>query len=955
MKPDRFARLKEIIFEATNLSEEERKTYLDEVCKDDPELRKEVEAVFAHESDQHEILKIGGAISFEPEAPSEPLDIIGHTLSHFRIDEKIAEGGMGVLYKATDLNLHRPVAIKVLRQDLLAHPGTRERFVREARSASALNHPGIVTVHEIDVDSGVDFIAMEYVEGRTLDEIIPPEGLSLESASSYALEVVEALQAAHEKGIVHRDLKPSNIMITYDNKVKILDFGIAKRLYPAPDDGTGEQPDTEITRLGGVIGTLRYLSPEQASGENVDHRTDIWSFGIILYEIVTGKLPFAGESKQDVVSAILNKAPVPMTDLRSGVPVALEAIVGKCLEKDRDERYQSAQELQSDLRKLQHSLAAGTAEVRPGAWKWKKDVIARRWSWMIALVAIVVVIAWVFIRDFSTLSEPPPPQRKMLVVLPFENLGSPEDEYFADGVTEELTARLASIGELGVIARTSAMKYKETNKTIRQIGEELGVEYILEGTIRWQRTNGGSRVRVTPQLIRVSDEIHLWAEVYEKNMIDIFQVQSEIASQVAENLNITLISSEQQAIEGMPTENPDAYHAYLRGLEYSKRDLKWSSTEEDYLMAVRMFERATQLDNTFALAYAKLSLSQRNLYHFCYHPKESLEKARDAAQKALELEPDLPDAHLAMGYYYYSLKNYDSALEEIRVANQLRLNDADILEAVAGVQRRSGDFEAAAETFEKASILNPHNVDLVYSIGETYMFLRDYQKVETYFNRVLSLAPDHLWAHQNKAANYVLWTGNTKKGREIVMQMPGELALPLAGYDTLEREYQSALSRYNSIHENIFNELNTLIPKALLIADIYKYMNQPKLAHAFYDSARIILEISLEENPDDNRIYSSLGMAYAGLGFKEDAIRMGETAVQLMPISRDALIGPQRIEDLAIIYTMVGEYDTAINQLEYLLSIPSCVSVHYIRVNPTWDPLRDHPRFQRLIAEGGEN
>jgi non-specific serine/threonine protein kinase len=881
----------------------------------------------------------------------------GRTLSHFRIEEKIASGGMGVLYKATDLKLDRNVAIKVLRSDLLSHPDIRQRFVREAKAASALNHPGIVTVHEIDTDSGIDFIAMEYVEGRTLDEMVTPEGMPIESVTGYALQMVEALRVAHEKGIVHRDLKPANVMITEDDGVTILDFGIAKRLYPAPGDGTEVVPQTQITQAGGVIGTLRYLSPEQASGSEVDHRTDIWSFGVMLYEMVTGQLPFLGEDNQEVIRAILSDAQASITSLRSDVPEMLERIIEKCLAKDRTDRYQTAGDLEADLSELRQAMATGAAEIQPATVKVAKGLLARRWPLVAGFAAIALIVTAVIVKDFTPFNQPTAPQRKMIVVLPFVNLGSPEDEYFADGITEELIARLASIRELGVIARTSAMQYKETDKTIHQIGEELGVEYVLEGTIRWQQTDGVSRVRVTPQLIRVSDEIHLWAEVFEKDLMDIFQVQSEIATRVAENLDITLLGPERKAIEAIPTDNPDAYQAYLRGLEYLQRVGSMATAyldfEEDAQMAITMFDRAIRLDPSFALAYAALSRSHFAPYFwFKDHTEARLSLMKDSAERALELGPNLPESHLAMGTYHLALRDYDNALEEYSMASKLRPNDADVITAIAYVQRRQGEHEAAVENLEKAFELNPQNVGLLLEIGENYMGQGDPQRADAYYNRAISLAPDFPGGYVRKAWNYCHWNGDLEKARAVLEQTPGgsDLIMEyLIYFDWFERKYQSALDRLKSMKIDAFETPENIFPRTLLIAEIYLSMGQNELCRTYADSARLFLESELEERPDDRRIYHSLGFAYACLGRKEEAIRMGEMAVQSTTISQDPLIGSNALFFLAQIYFIVGEYDAAIDKLEYCHEIGH-VSIPFLRIAPTFDLLRDHPRFQQLIA-----
>jgi serine/threonine-protein kinase len=431
-------------------------------------------------------------------------------------------------------------------------------------------------------------------------------------------------------------------------------------------------------------------------------------------------------------------------------------------------------------------------------------------------------------------------------------------------------------------------------------------------------------------------------------MMDIFQVQSEIATQIALNLDITLLESDRHSIETMPTESPEAYQIFLRGLEYFKRI---DASEEDNLMAINLFERAISLDTTFALAYVNLSESHWRLYHFYHYPEENLSKSRDAAQKALELRPDLPESHLAMGLYHYGLKEYDKALEEMEIASQISPNNIAVLKGIAYVQRRRGNFETAVENLEKALELDPQDMELIGAIGEIYIPLRDYQKANAYFDRVISLAPDHIGSYDYKAWNYVYWKGDLEKARETLKQMPVKANWSLAHIDLLDRNFQLALDRYTSIQATAFDNQIMYFPTALAIATIYEHMGQLELSHAFYDSAQSLLEAKLKNQPDDNRIYSSLGIAYAGLDLKEEAIHAGEYAIQLMPVSQDAMIGPLRVVDMAYIYANVGEYDDAIDLLEYLLSIPCEVSVSLLRLDPKWDPLRDHPRFQKLIAE----
>jgi serine/threonine protein kinase len=442
------------------------------------------------------------------------MDMIGQTISHYKILSKLGEGGMGVVYKAEDLKLGRSVALKFLTSSIVDDK-TRQRFVHEARAASALEHPNICSIHEIDESpDGQMFIVMPCYEGESLAAKIERGPLKLDEAAEIAIQVASGLSKAHEKGIIHRDIKPGNIFMTSDGLAKIVDFGLAKLAT-----------QTKLTRSGMTTGTVAYMSPEQARGEEVDHRTDIWSLGVALYEMVTGRLPFRGEHEPAVVYSIMNEEPEPVTGVRTGVPMELERIIRKCMAKSPGERYQHADEVVADMRRMGKALAA-PAPTRPQEFRTGlRPRRGRPWLWVAALAVVVVVVVGVLSRYRAPSRVAPVSERKMLAVLPFVNLGSAEDEYFAAGITEEITSRLATIRELGVISRTSAVHYAGTNKTIKQIGAELDVQYILEGTVRWARApEGTSRVRITPQLIRVSDDTHLWSEPYDRVVEDIFEI-----------------------------------------------------------------------------------------------------------------------------------------------------------------------------------------------------------------------------------------------------------------------------------------------------------------------------------------------------------------------------------------------------------------------------------------------
>jgi serine/threonine-protein kinase len=566
----------------------------------------------------------------------------------------------------------------------------------------------------------------------------------------------------------------------------------------------------------------------------------------------------------------------------------------------------------------------------------------------------MVTAVWVLSRYVVPEFRGRQPERKMLVVLPFENLGSAEDEYFADGVTEEITARLAGIQALGVIARKSAIQYKETEKTIQQIGEELGVEYLLEGTIRWQRATGDqNQVRVTPQLIRISDGTHLWADVYQAELTDIFQVQSDIAEKVAEELGVALLDTERQAIVSKPTENLEAYRAYLRGF-----DLYWRQTDffkENYDLAIQMFERAVELDPEFALAYANLSQVHSFMYTAGFDRSEERQAlAKAAADRALELQPDLPDAHLALGFYHYWCHlEYDEALSEFAIAERGRPDDPRVLEASTFVLRRQGRYAEAVEKLETSFKLSPRDAELAGNIAYAYTALRDYPKALRYVETSIALIPDQASDYVGKALIYLLWKGDTKSARAILDDVPRSIddAVYTGWFwlEMLDRDYDEALRRIDAISAEYFEDHSRLIPWTQMAGMVYRFQGNEKLARVSFDSARVILEREVKLRPDDYRVRGQLGIVYAGLGNKEDAVREGMRAVELLPITRDALIGPDRIEDLAVIYTIVGEYEAALDQIEYLLSIPCIFSVQVLRMDPRWDALRDHPRYSRIV------
>ena len=555
--------------------------------------------------------------------------MIGRTLSHYRVTAKLGSGGMGVVYEAEDTSLGRHVALKFLPAEFAQDAAMLERFQREARAASALNHPGICTVHAIDQHEGQHFIAMELLEGRTLSERIRSGPFDLPQLLDLGIQMADALESAHSKGIVHRDIKPANIFINSREQAKILDFGLAK--IETRRSGHSEAPTTaradELTRAGTTIGTVSYMSPEQARAQLTDARTDIFSLGAVLYQMATGTLPFQGDSSAVIFEAILNRDPVPVQQLNPALPAEFDRILGKALEKDRNLRYQSATELKTDLLRLKRDIDSGG---RHGAESSGRRAAA------------------------AALPE------KSVAVLFFENLsGVKEDEYLRDGVTEDIITELSKIRGLKIFSRATVLAYRDKPVTPAVIGQQLNAAFVLTGSLR----RAGARLRINTQLIDTRTDFPRWSERYDREMKDVFEVQDEIARKIAEALRITLSPQEEQALAAKPTEDMQAYDLYLRGKSYARR-----LTRQDLEFALQMFENAVAIDSNFALAHAAIAnVCAQYHYHYDRAP-HWLERALAAAKRASELRQDVPEVQVAEGWILYAAEKYDEASDRVRKA-----------------------------------------------------------------------------------------------------------------------------------------------------------------------------------------------------------------------------------------------------------------------------------------------
>src|SRR6266536_3542057 len=721
MTPARFQTIEEIYRAALDQQPDQIRAFLDRACKGDELLRRKVEALLSSRQRADGFIE-SSAVSLAAKLiqNGHGQSLVGETIGHYKISKRIGTGGMGDVYLATDITAGRKAALKLLPTRFTGDAERLKRFQQEARALVGLNHPNIVTVYEIGEDRSTHYIASELIEGETLHQRLARGPMETDEVVDVAIQVASALAVAHEAGIVHRDIKPENIMLRPDGYVKVLDFGIAKlaesAFAEATADGAGSATLAE-TNLGSILGTVRYMSPEQTCPAvgGIDKRTDIWSLGVVLYEMLTGHAPFTGNTPQDIMSSILEKEPPPLTSYVAHIPAELQQIISKTLRKDCEERYRSAHDLLQALKGLRHKLEVEAELERTTAaasWqRWTQSPTALALVLLVAALALALPFYWH--RNPTTASPP----EKSIAVLPFENLSEEKaNAYFAEGIQNEILKRLATVNDLKVISRTSTAKYQSKPDNLKTVAQELGVATLLEGAVQ----KAGDKVRINVQLIDAHTDSHLWAKSYDRDFKDVFAVESEVAQEITDALQAKLSPSESHALAYIPTQDAEAYDLFLKG-EYQLRVAESVSGVEAYARAEAFYRQALARDPKFAQAYSQLAYSLLSRHWFVSRlaPAE-LAEVKSMIDRALELAPDSPEAHLALGvFHYWGQRQYDAALAEFHRTLELQPNNAKARQNYAWIYRRQGKWEPALAEAKLAQELDPRDAAIPANIALT--------------------------------------------------------------------------------------------------------------------------------------------------------------------------------------------------------------------------------------------
>lgn len=948
MTPIQIETVKEIFHAAVECEPHRLGEFLDERCADDPVLRAKVEELLAAHRQAENFIETPLATLVTRVVEDRQGDgLIGQTIGHYEILEEIGRGGMGIIYRARQRYSRRNVALKrVLTYQASSHE-TLARFRREAEAAASLDHPNILPIYEVsETEDGVPFFSMKLATGGSLRTVAAALRGKTRECVQLMAKVARAIAYAHEQGILHRDLQPGNILLDRRGEPQVSDFGLAKWL--------DEQSD--LTRTLTTFGTPGYIAPEQAEGANFSPAADIYSLGAVLFTLLAGRPPFVGTNALSVIREAI-AAPAPR--LRSVAPSLgrdLETVVARCLERDPEARYPNAAALAEDLERwLQgRPIVARPVRIPTRVWRWSRrnPIVAGTISSSLLLALAVV---WLLREQFIAPKNLAP--QKSIAVLPFENLSrDPDNAFFTNGVQDEILTALARIADLKVISRTSVAEYKSgIARDLGEIGQQLGVAHVLEGSVQ----RSGNRVRVNAQLVDARTDAHLWAQTYDRDLADVFSIQTDIAKVIANQLQAKLSTSEQAAIAQPPTKDVTAFLLYARAKSLIAFTSYYTGLGPKFLEGIHLLNQAVARDPSFFLAYCQLAHTHDNLYSQGYdHTPARLALADTAIDAAFRLRPNAGEAHLARGEHLYrGHLDYDGALAELDMARRTLPNNPRVFELTGFVQKRHGNFEEALRNLERAAELDPRNVYPLQQIAMSNDMLRRYVDGAAALDRALAIDPNDAGTRIARARVDLEQKADLRPLHQMIdalrAENPGAVSTIADNWFTCalaERDANAAKAALDAIGQNTFGDDAMQFSRSVGEGFIARMINDEAGARAAFSAARAEQEKRVQAQPDFAPALCILGLIDAGLGWKEEALREGRQAVELLPIEKDAINGMHMVEYFAIIAAWAGEKNLACEQLAIATRLPGYLSYGQLKLFPYWDPLRGDPCFEKIVA-----
>src|SRR5438094_799837 len=871
-------------------------------------------------------------------------------LGDYELLEEVGRGGQGVVFRARQKSLNRTVALKVISLGQWARKAHVKRFRLEAEAAARLEHPGIVPIHEVGERDGSCYFSMKFIEGGQLDEVARRQPMPIRQAAELIAKVARTVHYAHEHGILHRDIKPGNILLDAKGEPHLTDFGLARLV----------ESESSVTQTLDVLGTPSYMAPEQAVGNNaaVSSATDVYGLGAVFYQLLTGQPPFAGGTTYETIKLLLDTEPRQPRLLNPKIDHDLSTICLKCLEKDPKRRYSSALALAEDLECwLKHKpILARHIGIFGRGKKWvrRNPTSALLAASLVALVAATGWIVWKseFIRQ---------PVTTGVAVLPFENLSDDKEHaFFADGVQDDILIKLAKIADLKVISRTSVMQYRG-KQDVRQIANALRVSHVLEGTVR----RSGGKLHVNAQLVDARTDAGVWAEEYDRDLNDVFAIETEVAQSIANRLRAKVSARERLAMQERPTKDLVAYDFYVHAASlteeatYAPEQEKW----KDYFQAVELLNQVIARDPAFLLAYCRLAEAHDELYFQGGDRTPSrLELANAAINSAFRLKADSADAHLALArHLYHGYFDYDHARDELAIAARTLPNDARIFEWSGYIDRRQNRWHEAVRNFERAMELDPRNVKIFTGAAVTYSVMRDYGQARETSDRLITLEPNNIHARVLRARIDFDERADTRPLHAVIEKILRDdpasagnlvgwrfyLALYEHDFASADRALAPLIENKHTTFRVRWDEI--YFSRAYAEGLLARIKGDAAAARAAFTAARA-QEEAVRARPDDGQTFCLLGLIDAGLGRKEEALREGRRALELIPVAKDTNAGPQVLYFFAVICAWTGERDLAIEQLETLAKMPLGVSYGELRLDPHWDPLRGDPRFDKIVA-----